>query len=131
MQQNQEDQSTQEWDDEDEISLLDLALTISENLKLLIFGPLIVGLLTLGYAFLITPTFTAKSSILPPSPGSNSTSQLLDSLGGLGSLAGGALSIKDPSQQYIAYLQSSNFEDLLIEKYDLQKRYKQKYLQIN
>jgi len=119
----------QEWDDEDEISLLDLALTISENLKLLILAPLIVGLVTLAYAFSITPIFTAKSSILPPNPGGNSASQSLASLGGLGVIAGGALGIKDASQQYIAYLQSSNFEDLLIEKYDLQKRYKQQYLQ--
>ncbi len=122
-------ENSEEWDDEDEISLLDLAVTISENLKLLILGPLIVGIVTLVFSFLLTPMFTAKTSILPPNSRGNTASQLLDSLGGLGGVAGGALGISDPSQQYIAYIQSSNFENLIIEKYDLQKRYQQESLQ--
>jgi uncharacterized protein involved in exopolysaccharide biosynthesis len=121
-------ENSEEWDDEDEISLLDLFVTISENLKLLILGPLIVGIVTLAFSFLLTPMFTAKTSILPPNPSGNTANQLLDSLGSFAGVAGGALGISDPSQQYIAYIQSSNFEDLIIEKYDLQKRYEQKYI---
>jgi len=67
---------------EDEISLLDLLLVVAGNVRLLVLGlvvaenvrllvlglvvaenarPLLGGLLGLGYAFTITPTFTAAT----------------------------------------------------------------------
>ena len=52
--------------DDDEISLLDLLQTVAENLRLLILGPLLVGLTALGVGVRVTPTFTAKTSFLPP-----------------------------------------------------------------
>ena len=44
-----------------EISLLDLALILAENLRILILAPLLAGLVALGAGFLMTPTFTATS----------------------------------------------------------------------
>lgn len=113
-------------DDQDEISLLDLATVIVENLKLLILGPLAAGLLALGISFLITPTYTAKTTILPPV--SNGASNLLGALGGLGELAGAAAGFKNPSEQYVAYLKSDSLRNGLIADFDLQKRYDQEYL---
>ena len=111
---------------EDEISLLDLATVIVENLKLLILGPLVAGLLALGISFLITPTFTAKTTILPPVSGG--ASNLLGALGGLGDLAGAAAGLKNPSEQFVAYLKSDSLRNSLIADFDLQKRYDQEYL---
>ncbi len=45
--------------------LLDLLLVVAENARLLIFGPLLAGLAALGIAFIIPPTFTATTRILP------------------------------------------------------------------
>jgi uncharacterized protein involved in exopolysaccharide biosynthesis len=116
--------------DEDEISLLDLATVIVENLKLLILGPLAAGLLALGYSFLITPTFTAKTTMIPPGQSSGSgAAALLGQLGGLGALAGGAAGIKSPVDQYLAYLESNTLRDELIEKFKLRERYEAKYQQ--
>ena len=111
---------------EDEISLLDLATVIVENLKLLILGPLAAGLLALGISFLITPTFTAKTTILPPVSGG--ASNLLGALGGLGDIAGAAAGLKNPSEQFVAYLKSDSLRNSLIADFDLQKRYDQEYL---
>jgi capsular polysaccharide biosynthesis protein len=111
---------------EDEISLLDLATVIVENLKLLILGPLTAGLLALGISFLITPTFTAKTTILPPVSGG--ASNLLGALGGLGDIAGAAAGLKNPSEQFVAYLKSDSLRNSLIADFDLQKRYDQEYL---
>jgi uncharacterized protein involved in exopolysaccharide biosynthesis len=110
---------------DDEIDLLDLASVIAANLRLLILGPLAAGLVALGITFLITPTFTAKTTFLPPQQSSGGVSALLGSLGGL---AGAAAGLKSPGDQYIAYLQSNTLLDQLIQKYDLQKRYEQEYL---
>ena len=52
--------------DDDEISLLDLLQTIVDNLRLLVLGPLAVGVTALGISFLIPPTYTAKTQFLPP-----------------------------------------------------------------
>jgi uncharacterized protein involved in exopolysaccharide biosynthesis len=114
--------------DDDEISLLDLASVIAEHLRLLILGPLLAGLVALGVAFLITPTFTAKTTFLPPSQSGGGVSALLGSLGGLGGLAGAAAGLKSPGDQYIAYLKSDTLLDQLIKKYDLQNRYEEEYL---
>ena len=43
--------------DNDEISLLDLALTVAENLRLLIIGPIAAGLVALGVSSLVPKTF--------------------------------------------------------------------------
>jgi uncharacterized protein involved in exopolysaccharide biosynthesis len=113
---------------DDEIDLLDLASVIAANLRLLILGPLTAGLVALGIAFLTTPTFTAKTTFLPPQQSSGGVSALLGSLGGLGGLAGAAAGLKSSHDQYIAYLQSNTLLDQLIQKYDLQDRYQQQYL---
>lgn len=112
---------------EDEISLLDLLATIVANIRLLIVGPLSVGITALGISFLITPTFTAKTTILPPVNNSGASS-LLGALGGLGDIAGAAAGLKNPSEQFVAYLKSDNLRNSLIAEFDLQKRYDQEYL---
>lgn len=120
----------QDFAQEDEISFLDLATVIVENLKLLILGPLAAGILALGVSFLITPTFTAKTTMIPPGQSNgNGATALLGQLGGLGALAGGAAGIKSPADQYLAYLESNTLRDELIEKFKLRERYKAKYQQ--
>jgi uncharacterized protein involved in exopolysaccharide biosynthesis len=49
---------------EDEISLLDLLVTVSENIKLLILGPLAAGLCALGVSFAL-PAKYESVAILP------------------------------------------------------------------
>jgi uncharacterized protein involved in exopolysaccharide biosynthesis len=117
-------------EDNDEISLLDLLTVIVENLKLLILGPLAAGILALGVSFLIPPTFTAKTTMIPPGQSSGGgAAALLGQLGGLGALAGGAAGIKTPTDQYLAYLESNTLRDELIEKFKLRERYQAKYQQ--
>jgi uncharacterized protein involved in exopolysaccharide biosynthesis len=114
--------------DDDEISLLDLLGVIAENLRLLIIGPIVAGLIGLGVAFWMTPIFTAKTTIIPPGQNNNSgAAALLGQLGGLGALAGGAVGIKAPTDQYIAYLESNTLSDQLIEQFKLMERYEARY----
>ncbi len=112
--------------DDDEISLLDLLVVISENIKLLIIGPLLAGCVALGYAFTIPPVFTAKTSIIPPTGqgGGGAAAAILGQLGGLGGLVGGAM---PNSGKHMAYLDSDVLRDEIIQKFDLQKRWKHKY----
>jgi uncharacterized protein involved in exopolysaccharide biosynthesis len=111
---------------EDEISLLDLALVVAENLRLLILGPLAVGLAALGYAFTIEPTFTAKVVMLPPQQQQSAAASALQSLGALGGLAGAA-GIKSPADQYVALMQTNTVEDRLIERFKMMEVYKTEF----
>ena len=112
---------------EDEISLLDLLQVIVDNLRLLVLAPLAVGILALGISFLIPPTYTAKTQFLPPQQQQSAAASMLASLGGLGGLAGAAAGLKNPSDQYLAFMKSNSVQDALIERFKLQERYDEKY----
>ena len=111
--------------DEDEISLLDLLQVVVENLRLLVLGPLVIGLLALGYTFTITPTFTATTKFMPPQQQASGAASLLAGLGALGGLAGAA-GLKSPADQYVAFLKSRSVTDALIDRFKLTERYEQK-----
>jgi uncharacterized protein involved in exopolysaccharide biosynthesis len=111
-------------DHADEVSLLDLLQVIVEHLRLLILAPIAVFALTLGLGFLLTPGYSASVRFLPPQQQQSSAASMLASLGSLGGLAGGALGgIKNPTDQYVAFLKSNTLRDQLIARFDLVKRY--------
>ena len=112
---------------DDEISLLDLLQTIVDNLRLLVLGPLAVGVLALGISFLVSPTYTAKTQFLPPQQQQSAAASMLASLGGLGGLAGAVGGLKNPADQFIAFMKSNAVQDALIERYKLEERYKADY----
>ena len=111
---------------DDEISLLDLLQTVVDNLRLLVLGPLAVGIAALGISFLIAPTYTAKTQFLPPQQQQSAAASMLASLGSLGGLAGVASGIKNPADQFIAYMKSVTLQDALIERFKLLERYEAK-----
>lgn len=113
--------------EDDEISLLDLLQTIVDNLRLLIIGPLVVGLAALGISFAVPPTFTATVKFLPPQQQQSAAASMLASLGGLGGLAGAAAGLKNPADQYLAFMKSNSVQDALIERFKLQERYDEDY----
>jgi tyrosine-protein kinase Etk/Wzc len=112
--------------DDDEISLLDLLQTIVDNLRLLVLGPLAVGFTALGISFLIPPTYTAKTQFLPPQQQQSAAASMLASLGSLGGLAGAVGGIKNPADQFLAYMKSVTIQDTLIERFKLLERYETK-----
>jgi len=109
--------------EDDEISLLDLAQTVVDNLRLLVLGPLAAGVLALGVSYTVTPTFTAKVTFMPPQQQQSAAASMLSSLGSLAGLAGAATGIKNPNDQYLAFLKTASLQDELIKKFDLKTRY--------
>ncbi len=59
------------------ISLLDLLVVVAENLKLLILGPVVAGLLAYGYAFTLPPSFTSQAILVLPMPSSQQASTMM------------------------------------------------------
>ena len=98
-------------------SAFDLTEALLRRWKLLVFGPLAVGLLALGISYLVPQTFTARTSFLPPQQ-QGAAASALGSLGALANLAGGG-GIRTPADQFVALLQSANVQDRIIDRYTL------------
>lgn len=114
----------------EEFSGFDNLQLIVDNLRILIIAPLVFGLIVLGIAFIMKPKFVAEVTLLPPQKqgmGAGLLANLGGSLGGLGGLAGAAAGIKNPADQYVAFLQSRSIQDALIDRFDLLDRYEQDY----
>ena len=112
---------------EDDVDLIDLLQVVAENLRLLVLGPLAIGLLALAISFAVKPTFTATTKFMPPLPGQGSAAMMLQSLGALGGLAGAATGIKNPNDQFLGFLASDSVGLTLIERFKLMERYKADY----
>ena len=110
-------------EDDDEISLLDLAIVLAKFKRLILGLPVLVGALTVGATLLMTPIFTATTAILPPQQSQSTASALLGQLGGLAGIAGAAAGIKNPSDLYVGMLKSRTVADAMIARFDLVNYY--------
>ena len=115
-------------EDEDEISLLDLLIALGEEKLTLLMTPLLTSLTAVAVVLWMTPTFTAKTVMMPPQQSQSAASSALASLGALAGLAGGAAGIKTPDEMYIAFMQSDSLQNSIIQKLQLQERYEAKTL---
>lgn len=111
--------------DEDEISLLDLAIALGEEKKTLFAIPAITTTLAIVVSLLMTPIFTAKTVMMPPQQQQSGAASALASLGALAGFAGAA-GVKSPDDMYIAFMQSDSLQRAVIEKLNLQERYEKK-----
>lgn len=110
------------------LRLLDVAIPIVENFRLLLIGPLVAAATALALTFAIKPTFTARTSLLPPQQQQqNAASIALASLGALSSVAGAASNLRTSADQYLALLQSEAISDKLIDEFKLIQVYDEDY----
>lgn len=108
----------------DEFSLADLVEPLAANLRWLIVASLLAGVAALGISFLVTPTYTARTTFLPPQQQQSAAAAALNQLGALAGLAGNAAGIKSPADQYVALLRSVSVSDRIIDGFGLQASYR-------
>ncbi|MDE2428575.1 MAG: lipopolysaccharide biosynthesis protein [Burkholderiales bacterium] len=99
---------------------------LKKNWKIIGISPIIFALVALLISFLVPPAYTATTNFLPPQQ-QNAAASMIQSLGALGGIAGGAAGLKNPTDQYISFLKSRSLQDSLIDRFKLQDRYDQKY----
>ena len=120
--------AAQTTEDNDEISLLELAIALGEEKKTLFLVPAFTTAVAIVVSLLMTPVFTAKTLMMPPQQQQSSAASALASLGALAGIAGGAVGVKSPDEMYIAFMESESFQNSIIKKLDLQTRYEAKTL---
>jgi tyrosine-protein kinase Etk/Wzc len=106
-----------------EIRMVDILIAMARQKTLLISMPIIGGAIALVITLMLKPVFTSSVVLLPPQQQSSGMSSVLGQLGGLGGMAGGLASLKNPGDLYIGMLQSRTVADILIDRFKLKERY--------
>ena len=114
---------TEDDDDGPSVSLVDLLTWLGQGKRIVGIVTAVTTLAALTVALLMTPIYTARTTLLPPgSQQQSSSAAALAALGSLGGLAGG-LGSKTPDELYVALLKSESVARALDERLDLKKRY--------
>lgn len=116
-------------EDDGEISLMDILLTLAKHKKKIILYPIGFAVVGLLVSLILPNVYKANTKILPPQQSQSTASAMLSQLGGLAGGAGAALGLKSPNDLYIGLLKSRTITDKLIQRFDLQKRYEAKFLE--
>lgn len=110
-------------DDEDGVSLVELLTWIGERKRVVGIVTGAAAVVSLVVALLLTPIYTARTTLLPPnSQGGDASAAMLAALGPLGGLAGGLVP-KSPDELYVALLQSDSVLRALDERFKLKERF--------
>ena len=121
--------AAQRYQDEDEINLMDLLLVLAKHNRFIIKFTVLAAVLSVVYVLMQANSYTAKTVILPPQQGASAASMMMEQLGGLGGLVGGAAGMKSPSDLYIGLLKSHTLADSLIARFKLQARFEAKTME--
>jgi len=111
-----------EDDDASYVSLADILTWLGEKKKLIGAVTLAAALISLIFALLITPTYTARTTFL--APGNQQQSGSAAALAALGGLSGlGGLTGKSPDELYVALLKSDSVQRALDSRFNLKEHY--------
>ena len=114
----------------DGISIVELLTMLAE--RKILFLQIVAGfaVFSILLAFLLPQWFTATVTLLPPQQNSSLSAAMLSqlgNLGGLASMAGGGLGLKNPNDMYVGMLKSRTIEDAMVQKFGLMQEYHKRY----
>ena len=124
VQSHQDALVSDEKENEYEIDLIGVVQTLGEEKWLLLGLPFICACVAAVISLNLTPMYTAKATFVMPDKQLNSTSVVLDQLGGLGGLAGSLT--RSPIEMYVVFMKSNMVQDSIISEFDLMRRYQTK-----
>lgn len=107
----------------DGVPLGELLGAIVARWPVLLGVPLLAGAAAFGISLLVPPTYTARTSFLPPQSGQSNLATALAALGPLASLTGGVGATRTPGDQYVALMQSATISQNIVERFKLMEAY--------
>lgn len=111
----------------DSLDLAFYARSLMRNSPAILAKSLAVGLLALGATYLVTPTFTGRTSFLLQQGSQSPAAAAMASLGSLSNLAGAAAGVRTLGDQYLALMRSVNVQDRIVDKFKLMELYDAKF----
>jgi tyrosine-protein kinase Etk/Wzc len=111
--------------EDDEISLLDILIVLAKHKKLIFGLPFLSAVIAAGISLMMPNWYTATGKLLPPQQSQSGAMALIGQLGALGGGASQALGLKNPSDIFVAMLNSRTVADAIIERFKLKEVYDQ------
>ncbi|MBV9083677.1 MAG: chain length determinant family protein, partial [Acidobacteriaceae bacterium] len=93
---------------------------------LVLLLPVVLATVATVVSLIVPQSFTATTKLMPPQQNQSIASAVMGQLGGLASMAGKDVGLRNPSDIYTPMLRSRTIADRLIERFDLMKVYKSK-----
>jgi len=115
----------------DDVSVFDLLIILAERKRFISWITIVFACSAIIVSLLLPKSYKATVTLLPPQQSSSVGASLvsqLGNMGGMAALAGGSLGIKNPNDMFVAMLKSRTVEDGMVQRYDLQKEYRSRYL---
>jgi uncharacterized protein involved in exopolysaccharide biosynthesis len=115
----------------DDVSVFDLLIVLAERRRTVFWTTAGFAIMAIVVSLLLPKWYTATVTLLPPQQNSSLSASLasqLGNLGGLGSLAGGGLGLKNPNDMFVGMLKSRTVEDAMIQNFGLMQEYNKRYL---
>lgn len=112
---------------DDGISIRPILIVARRAARALILTPLIAAIAAFVTATVWPPTYVATTTLIPPQQKQTATATMLQSIGALSGLAGAATGIRNPSDQYVAFLKSRSVAEKLADQFKLHERYETGY----
>ena len=104
------------------VNVRELAGTVYRRCRVPFVASFLTGIVVLAATFLVPPTFTARTTFLPPQQQSSAATALA-SLGALSAIVGANANLKSPVDQYVALLQSETVTNRLVDQFQLMEVY--------
>jgi tyrosine-protein kinase Etk/Wzc len=108
--------------DDGGIGLLDILKVVGDEKWLIASMAAIGAVVGVVVALQITPTFTARTTLLPPQGAGGSAAAA--SLGAVAAALGAGGVVKTPEELYLGLLRSETIADGMVERFNLRERFK-------
>lgn len=108
------------------IHFIDVLIVLARRRRFIALFTLIVAILTAAIVLMLPSRYTAVTVLMPPAQNSSVSTALmgqLSSAGGLASLAGSSIGLKNPSEMFVSLFRSRTVEQAMVQRFDLKRRY--------
>jgi tyrosine-protein kinase Etk/Wzc len=108
------------------VHLVDLLIVLARRKWFIVLFTITIAVLTAVIVFMLPNRYTAVTVLMPPQQNSSISSAVMGQLagaGGLASLAGSSLSLKNPNEMFVSLFRSRTVEQAMVQQFDLKNRY--------
>jgi tyrosine-protein kinase Etk/Wzc len=108
------------------VHLVDLLIVLARRKRFIALFTITIAVLTAAVMFMLPNRYTAVTVLMPPQQNSSISTAMMGQLasaGGLASLAGSSLSLKNPNEMFVSLFRSRTVEQAMVQQFDLKQRY--------
>jgi tyrosine-protein kinase Etk/Wzc len=118
------EESPPRTDPDYELGVLDLLIALTKRKWLILGTTLVAAILAAIWTLRMPEMYTAAAKVLPPQQSQSAATSLLSQIGQVGSLFGGALGLKNPTDIYVGMLRSRRVAEAIVNRFGLVERYR-------